>query len=115
MVVSGILGLVWPLLGSGPNHPEFRAQSLATRVGAHTRDLTLSAACIVAGIGLFWHHPWARMLALGVLLIETIYGAEAFAWGFSGGPPTPRVRLLSRLVIAVWNGLWFYLIYRLVL
>ncbi len=28
MVVSGIAGLVWPLLRFGPNHPEFRAQSL---------------------------------------------------------------------------------------
>ena len=100
MVVSGIAGLVWPLLRFGPNHPKFRAQSLATRIGVHTRELTLATISIVSGIGLFWHHPWARKLALGLLLIEALYGSEAFAWGFSGGPPTPRVRLFSRFAIA---------------
>jgi hypothetical protein len=113
LVVSGIAGLVWPLLRLGPNHPEFRAQNLATRIGAQTRELTLAAVSVVAGIGLFWHHSWARKLALGLLLIESFYGSEAFAWGFSSGPPTPRVRLFSRFVIIAWNGLWFYLIYRL--
>jgi len=115
MVVSGIAGPVWPLLRFGPNHPEFRAQSLATRIGAQTRELTLATASIVSGMGLFWHHSWARKLALGLLLIETFYGSAAFAWGFSSGPPKPRVRLFSRFVIAAWNGLWFYLIYRLAL
>jgi hypothetical protein len=115
MVVIGITGLAWPLLRLGPNHPEFQARSMAYRIGAHTRELTLSAASVVTGIGLFWHHAWARTLALGLLLIGIIYTAEAFAWGFSSGEPTPRVRLFSRIVVAVWNGLWFYLIYRLTL
>lgn len=115
MVVIGITGLVWPLLRLGPNHPEFRAQSLATGIGAQTRELTLSAASVLAGIGLFLHHSWARKLALGLLLIGTFYQAEAFAWGFSRGQPTPRARPFSRIVVAAWNGLWFYLIYRLAL
>lgn len=117
--VIGIAGMVWPLLRLGPNHPEFRAQSLAFRMGAYTSELILSAASVVAGVGLFWHHSWARKLALVLLLIGIIYHAEAFAWGFSlgfsGGQPTPRVRLFSRISVAVWNGLWFYLIYRLAL
>jgi hypothetical protein len=111
----GIIGLVWPLLGLGPNHPEFHAQSLASRLGARTRELSLSAASVVAGIGLFLHHAWARKLALGLLLVGTIYTANAFAWGFSGGQPTPPVRLFSRIAVALWNGLWFYFIYRLAL
>ena len=115
----GIAGVLWPLLRIGPNDPEYRAQSLAFRMGAHTRELTLSAASVVAGGGLFWHHSWARKLALVLLLIGTIYHAEAFAWGFSmgfsGGQPTSRVRLFSRVSAAAWNGLWFYLIYRLAL
>ena len=115
MAVIGIIGLVWPLLHLSPNHPEFRARSLADRMGAQTRELTFSAASVVAGIGLFSHHAWARKLALGLLLIETICAANAFAWGFSSGQPTPRVRLFSRIVVAAWNGLWFYLIYRLAL
>jgi hypothetical protein len=115
MVVIGITGLVWPLLHLGPTHPEFRAQSLPFRIGAQTRELTLSAASVVAGIGLFWRHSWAGKLALGLLLIGTFYHAEAFAWGFSRGRPTPRVRLFSRIVVCAWNGLWFYTIYRLAL
>src|SRR5437899_7265537 len=80
MVVIGITGLVWPLLHLGPNHPEFQARSVAYRIGAQTRELTLSAASVVAGIGLFRHHAWARTLALGLLMIGIIYTANAFAW-----------------------------------
>ena len=112
MIVSGITGLVWPLLRLGPNHPEFQAQSAAYRSGAHSRELILSVACIVAGVGLFWHHAWGRMLALALLIIGTIYDANSFAWGFSSGPPTPRVRLLFHIIVVAWNGIWFYFIYR---
>lgn len=115
MVIIGITGVVVPLLHVGPNHPEFQAQSSAYKVGALSRELILSAACILAGIGLFWQHSWARKLALGLLVIWTIYAATAFAWGFSHGQPTPRVRLFSRIVVAAWSGFWFFLIYRLVL
>jgi hypothetical protein len=112
MLVRGGIGLVWPLLRLGPNHPEFQAQSAAYRSGAHSRELILSVACIVAGVGLFWHHAWGRMLALALLIIGTIYDANSFAWGFSSGPPTPRVRLLSHVIVVAWNGMWFYIIYR---
>lgn len=115
LATAGILGLIWPLLRVGPSHPEFQAQTLAYRIGAQTSALTFSAVSVVAGIGLFWHHAWARKLALGLLVIGTIYGANAFAWGFSSGQPTRRVRLFSYVVIAAWNGLWFYLIYRITL
>jgi hypothetical protein len=115
MLVGGITSLVWPLLRIGPNHPEFLAKNLAYKVGARTRVLAFAVAYIVAGVGLFWQHAWARKLALGLLVIGTLYTANAFAWGFSNGPSTPRVRLFSRIFVAAWNGLWFYLIYRLVL
>jgi hypothetical protein len=115
LIVSGVTGLVWPLLPFGPNHPEFRAQTLATRVGAHTREFILAATSIVTGVGLFWHHPWARKVALGLLLVEAFYGSESFAWGFSSGPPKPRVRAFSHLAVAAWTGFWFYVVYRLVL
>jgi hypothetical protein len=113
LILIGIVGIVWPLLDLGPKHKEFQAQSLAFRLGAHLRQLTLSAATAVAGVGLFLNHAWARKLALGLLLIGTIYTANAFAWGFSGGPPTLRVLWFSRIAILLWNGVWFYVIYRL--
>lgn len=115
MLVIGITGFVLPLLHVGPSHAEFQAQSPAYRMGGRARELTLSAAFVVAGAGLYWHHGWACKLALGLLVISTYYGATAFAWGFSKGQPTRRVRLFSWIAVAGWNALWFFLIYRLVL
>jgi len=66
MLVRGGIGLVWPLLRLGPNHPEFQAQSAAYRSGAHSRELILSVACIVAGVGLFWHHAWGAHAGAGL-------------------------------------------------
>jgi hypothetical protein len=119
MLVYGFARLVWPLLPFGPNHPEFRAQTVAYRMGAYTSQVILSLAYLVAGIGLILHHPWGRKLALAVLVIGTLYGANEFAWGFSRAlsntPPTRRVRLSSYVLVVAWNGFWFYLVYRLVL
>jgi hypothetical protein len=113
MVAIGMIGLLGPLLRLGPSYTEFEAQSFAYRIGAHTRALAFAAASIVAGIGLFWHHAWARKLALGLLVVGTFYAATEFAWGFSSGQPTARVRLFSGIGVVMWNGLWFCLIYRL--
>ena len=115
LFVAGITSLFWPLLGIGPDHPEFRAQSLAFRFGAHAREVILSAAYIIAGVGLSLHRDWGRKLALVVLVVDAFYGSNSFAWGFSSGPPTRRVRLISRIVVFAWNGIWFYLAYRLTL
>ena len=112
MLFRGGTGLIWPLLRLGPNHREFQAQSTAYRIGGYSRDLILSVACIVAGVGLFGHHAWGRILALALLTIGTIYYANSFAWGFSSGTPTPRVRLFSHIIVVAWNGIWFYFIYR---
>lgn len=115
LFVAGVTGILWPLLRLGPDHPEFRAESPAFRLGAHTREVILSAAYIIASIGLFWHYDWGRKLALVVLVVGAFYGSNAFAWGFSNGPPTRRVRLISRVVVFAWNGIWFYLAYRVTL
>jgi hypothetical protein len=112
MFVRGSIGLIWPLLRLGPNHPEFQAQSTAYRSGAHSRELILSTACIVAGFGLLGHHDWGRVLGLALLTIGIFYDANSFAWGFSSGTPTPRVRALSQIIVAAWNGMWFYCINR---
>src|SRR5690348_11968728 len=67
MLAAGIVSLVWPLLNLGPKNPEFEAQSLAFKMGDYTRALTFAVAYIIAGIGLFLHHAWARKLALNFL------------------------------------------------
>jgi hypothetical protein len=112
MLVRGVIGLIVPVLRLGPNHPEFQAQGFAYRVGAKTRELVLSVAYIVVGVGLLRHEVWGRMLTSGLLAVATIYEANAFAWGISKGPPSPRVRLVSNIVVVAWNAMWFYLIYR---
>lgn len=86
--------------------------SPAYRAGAHTRELIFSVASIIAGVALFWHHNWGRLLALVLLPIATLYDVNSFAWGFSGMPPTPRVLLFSYIIVVAWNGMWFYLVYR---
>jgi hypothetical protein len=112
MFARGGIGLIWPLLGLGPKHPEFQAQNTAYRIGAHSRELISSTASIVAGFGLLGHHSWGRVLALVLVLIRTLHDANSFAWGFSSGPPTPRVRLLAQIIMVVWNGMWFYFIFK---
>jgi hypothetical protein len=37
LIISGVLGTIWPLLNIGPNHPEFDAQSLAYQLGSYGR------------------------------------------------------------------------------
>ena len=111
MLVRGGLGLVLPLLRLR-QRPEFQAMSAAYRAGSHTRELVFSVAYIIAGVGLFWHHDWGRIVAFGLLLIVTLPEASDFAWGYSSAPPTTRVRLFSLVTAVAWNGMWFYLVYR---
>lgn len=101
-----------PLLRLGPRHPEFQAQTVAYRIGAYTRELLLSVAYVFVGIGLLRDVLWARMLTSGLLAVDTIYQANAFAWGFSKGPPSFRVRLVSNVLVIAWNAVWFYIVYR---
>jgi hypothetical protein len=115
LLVVGICGLLVQLLQLGPNHPEFQAQTSAFRIGAQTRELAFAAISVVAAIGLFGHHAWARTLALVLLVVEIMFTSNAFAWGFSKGRPTRRVLFISRIAMALWNGFWFYLIFRLAL
>jgi hypothetical protein len=112
MLLSGAIGLVWPLLNLGPNYPQYQAQSSAYRLGAEIRELTISAAYLVAGIGLFQRRAWARKLALGSLVIATIDTTTTFAWGVAGGPPSSRVYLFAGIVVASWNAIWFYIVCR---
>jgi hypothetical protein len=118
MVLIGIAGLVLPLFPREPNQRDFQAQSFAYRLGRHIGQFGLPAAEVIAGFSLFWHHAWARNLALALLVIGSFFNARDFAWGFSGAKearPTLRLYLVSGTVVAAWNAFWFYLIYRVAL
>jgi len=118
MVLIGITGLVLPLFPREPNQRDFQARSFAYRLGRRIGQFDLPAAEVIAGIGLFWHHAWARNLALALLVIGYFFNARDFAWGFSGANgagPTLRLYLFSGIVVAAWNAFWFYLINRVAL
>ena len=112
MVLIAIFGLVLPLTNMGPQYAQYDARSFAYKLGAQLRELTINVLFIVSGIGLFRRRIWARNLALWSLVLAAIDGTTTFAWGLAGGPPSSRVYLFSGIANALWEGLWFYLIYR---
>ena len=112
LVIGGLIGLIWPLTGLGPHHPEFEAQSLAYKAGAYFRSSVQELVFLVCGIGLFMRKAWARKWALIILVIATVYMGNEFAWGFAHGRPSTDVRVMSYAIVTAWNAIWFYLIYR---
>lgn len=112
LVISGFVGLIWPLTGLGPHHPEFEVQSLAFKAGAYFRSNVQNLAFLICGIGLFMRKAWARKGALIILVIATVYMSNEFAWGFAQGRPSTEVLLMSYAIVMAWNAVWFYLIYR---
>lgn len=112
LIIAGGLGILWPLTGLGPHHPEFQEQSFAYKLGTYARENIINILFVISGIGILYKQTWARKTALVFLIINAIYSANSFAWGFASGPPSPIVRLVSFLVTGLWNGLWFYLIFK---
>ena len=112
LIVVGGLGFIWPLIGLVAPHQEFTDQSFAGKLGSSAREIIMSLLFIISGIGIFYKKLWARKLALVILVVSAIYSGNSFAWGFSGGKPHPMLLLISVFVVGVWNGIWFYLIYK---
>ena len=112
LVIVGMVGIVWPLLGLGPHHPEFEAQSLGYKIGAYAREHTINILFLVSGIVIFMKRNWGRKLALVVLVVSTIYTSNAFAWSYAQGEPTQQIRLVALAIIGAWNGIWFFLLVR---
>jgi hypothetical protein len=111
-IIVGGLSVLWPLIGLGPHHPEFQAKSFAYKLGSYSREYLINILFLISGIGILCKKVWARTMALVILVISTIYSTNSFAWGFSKGHPSLSVLLVSLFVFALWNGLWFYLVYR---
>ena len=111
LLVIGSLGVIWPYLGLGPNHEEFIAKSHTYKIGAYSRFMILNLIFLISGIGILLKKSWARKTAMVVLIISTIYTANDIAWGVSGSSPTRIIYLGSFIIVALWNGLWFYYLY----
>jgi len=112
LVIAGGIGLLWPLTGLGAHHQEFQAKSVAYKIGVYSRESTMNILFLISGIGLLNKKIWARKMALIILIVAAIYTANDFAWGVAGGRPSSTVKLLAYLMVALWNGLWFYLVYK---
>ncbi len=111
-IISGGIGALWPLTGLGPHHPEFQATSFAWKLGSYAREILISILFLISGIGLLYKKIWARKMAMVILVISTIYSANSSAWGFAQGEPTLSIRAISFLIVGLWNGFWFYLVYK---
>ncbi len=112
LIIAGGVDLLWLLTGLGPHHPEFQAKSLAFKLGSYIRENVMNILFLTSGIGILNKKAWGRKMALVVLVISAIYAANSFAWGFSKGPPALNARIISWVIFGLWNGLWFYLIYK---
>ena len=112
LIIAGGVGIIWPLTGLGPHHPEFQAKSFAFKLGSYTKETVFNILFLISGVGILNKKVWARKMALVILVINVIFAANSFAWGLSKGPPSLNVRLISWVVFGLWNGLWFYLIYK---
>ena len=112
LIIAGVLGILWPLTGLGPHHPAFQAKSFAFKLGSYARGNLVNLFFVISGIGLLCRKTWARKIAMVILVIGAIYTANEFAWGFAGGNPPLLVRLVSFVVVGIWNGIWFYFILR---
>ena len=112
IIVAGGFGILLPLTGLGPHHPEFQAKSFAYKLGTYTRENVMNILFLISGIFILYKKAWARKMALAILVISAIYSANSVAWSLAKGSPPWSIRLISFLVIGLWNGLWFYLVFR---
>jgi hypothetical protein len=112
LIISGAVGTIWPLLNIGPNHTDFEAQSFAYQLGSYGRELFISIAFLVSGLGLLYYKLWARKVGLVALALAFFYGGNAMAWGWAGGKPSSNIILYSYLACFFWYGTWFLVLYR---
>ncbi len=112
LVVSGIVGLLLPLIRLGPHFAEFEAHALAFKIGAYAREIIFAILFVVAGCGIFFRKPWARIMALVLIPLSAIYDANSCAWCIARGNPPVKTRIIAAVTLFLVNSIWFYLIYR---
>lgn len=112
LIISGVIGTIWPFLNIGQNHAEFEAQSLAYQLGSYGRELFISVAFVISGLGLLKYKLWARKVGLVALALAFFYGGNTMAWGWSSGKPPSNIIVYSYLACFFWYGIWFLILYR---
>ena len=111
LIVVGGIGLILPLLGFAPHHPEFEAQSTAYKAVAYFIVSIINIAFLASGIGILLRKNWGRTTGLIILAISVIYAGNV-TWGHENGQPNITTLLLPYLVAAGWHGIWFYILFR---
>ncbi len=112
LVFSGVVGLIWPLLGLDPNHPDFQGKSLVSRIGSHSWNIIFHGLYLVSGIGLLLRKGWGRRVALYMIVFGTMYTASSFAWVFAEGKPTMAFYGISFVIVGLWHAILFYLVFK---
>jgi len=112
LVLSGGVGLIWPLLGLGPDHPDVQSKGLASRIGSHSWNIIFHSLYLVSGIGLLLRKGWGRRTALYMIVFGTMYTTGSFAWVFAEGKPTMAFYGISFAVVGLWHAILFYLVFK---
>jgi hypothetical protein len=112
LMIVGAAGLFFAFFYSGPQHAEYAQRSAAYKFGASSRMVIESTLFLLSGFGLIRRRAWARKLALILIPVATVYTTNEFAWGMMHGRPILRVYIISFVLVALSNTIWFYLIFR---
>ena len=110
LILISMIGLTWSFMGFNSQHPDFNAQTIGYKMGAYAREHTFNILFLIAGVAILKKKEWGRMLAMVSLVVGTLYTANAFAWGYVQGEPSNEIKVISLIIVGVWNGLWFYLL-----
>ena len=87
-------------------------RSLGYTLGYLLKGPLLAPLALAASFGLSGARMWGRNCAICVLVLSTIFDAQAFAWGYSQSPPTVVVLLAAFALYAGWNAIWAVLLFR---
>jgi len=112
LIISGFIGMIWPLLNIGPNYAEFEAQTLTYKIIAYSKEFFVSLGFFISGVGIFLNKAWSRAVGLWCLVVAAYLGGNTIAWGWAQEWPSSEVRVYSYIASFVWYGFWFYILYR---
>jgi hypothetical protein len=116
LIFTGVVGILyttfWPLTGFGLHYPEFEARSTAFKIGSYGRQYILDLVRVISGIGFLYWKLWAKKLVLAILILDVVYSGIPIAWAWAGGNPPLHTSLICCLIVAAWNGIWFYFVFK---
>ena len=108
--IVGVYGLLTPLVAENPWSWSNDRLSTWFKVAAYLTRIS-SVMFIVPAIGIFRRRRWAREVALLLITLHTLATLGVGNWG-ARDINAPIMPIFCILPLLLWNGLWFYLIYK---